>query len=369
MVPLFDLKIQYQSLRREILEATDEVLDNAQYILGPAVTAFETEFAAYCATSHGIGVNNGTNAIQLALLAAGVRPGDEVITVPHTFIATVAAIRYIGAVPVFVDIEPITMTIDTAKIEAAVTPRTKAILPVHLYGQAAEMATILEIAQRHGLKVIEDCAQAHGATYRGRRVGSIGDYGCFSFYPSKNLGAYGEGGMVTTNDDSGARTLRLLRDWGAETKNHHVIKGYNMRLEGLQGAVLGVKLRYLETWTEQRRNRAEYYREALKDTDVLLPAERPENRHVYHLFPIRSEKREELQAHLLALGVQTGVHYPVPVHLQPAHADLNYHRGDFPVAERVAETELSIPLFPELTREQQNQVATAIQTFSLAGVS
>jgi dTDP-4-amino-4,6-dideoxygalactose transaminase len=369
MVPLFDLQAQYRTVRQEIHAAVEQVLDDAHYILGPAVSAFENDFAAYCTTAHAVGVNNGTNAIQLALLAAGVRPGDEVITVPHTFIATVAAIRYIGAIPVFVDIEPVTMTMDTTKIEDAITPGTRAILPVHLYGQAAEMDAIMSIARRHGLKVIEDCAQAHGATYHGRRVGSIGDYGCFSFYPSKNLGACGEGGMVTTNHDGGARMLRMLRDWGAETKNQHMVKGYNMRLEGIQGAVLGVKLRYLEAWTEQRRACAAYYRQALSGLDLLLPEERPQNRHVYHLFAVRVENREEFKEHLLSLGVQTGVHYPIPVHLQLAHADLYYQKGDFPVAERTAETQLSIPLFPELTREQQDQVVSAIQTFSMAGVS
>jgi dTDP-4-amino-4,6-dideoxygalactose transaminase len=298
-----------------------------------------------------------------------VCPGDEVITVPHTFIATVAAIRYIGATPVFVDIEADTMTMDPARIEAAISLRTRAIVPVHLYGHPADMDRILAVARRYGLKVIEDCAQAHGATYRGKRVGSLGDFGCFSFYPSKNLGAYGEGGLVTTNDDEAARVLRMLRDWGAETKNEHVLKGYNMRLEGVQGAVLGVKLQYLDRWTEQRRACAAFYREALQGLDVDLPVERPENRHVYHLFPVRCRQRQDLQTHLASRGVQTGVHYPTPVHLQPAHADLHYCKGDFPVAEAAAETELSIPIFPELTREQQEEVVAALQIFSVAGVS
>lgn len=369
MVPLFDLKTQLQSLRGEIHEAIDGVLENAHYILGPAVSAFEADFAAYCSVNHAIGVNNGTNAIQLALLAAGIGPGDEVITVPHTFIATVAAIRYTGATPVFVDVEPVSLTIDTSQIQAAITPRTRALLPVHLYGQAAEMDPILDIARRYGLAVIEDCAQAHGATYRGRRVGSLGDYGCFSFYPTKNLGACGEGGLVTTNDDDGAHKLRMLRDWGAQTKNRHEIRGFNMRLEGLQGAVLRVKLRYLDAWTEQRRACAAYYEEALRESDIKVPVERPGNRHVYHLYAIRSENRDELQAHLDLLGVQTAVHYPTPVHLQKAHADLNYRRGDLPVSERAAETVLSIPMFPELTREQQDHVMSAIRTFTFAGVT
>ncbi|MGD0548888.1 MAG: DegT/DnrJ/EryC1/StrS family aminotransferase, partial [Terracidiphilus sp.] len=338
MVPLFDLRIQYLALRDEIRAAVDEVFDNAHYILGPAVSAFEQQFAAYCSVKHAVGVNNGTNAIQLALLAAGIGPGDEVITVPHTFIATVAAICYTGATPVLVDVNAKTFTMDVARIESAITPRTKAVLPVHLYGQPAEMDTILEIARRHGLKVIEDCAQAHGATYRGRTVGGIGDYGCFSFYPSKNLGACGEGGMVTTNDDDGARTLRMLRDWGAEIKNRHEIRGFNMRLEGVQGAVLGVKLRYLEQWIGQRRACAEYYRTQLTGCEFSLPTERPDSRHVYHLFVVRSEQRDRLQAHLAGRGVHTAVHYPTPVHLQPAHSDLGYKRGDFPVSEDAAQT-------------------------------
>ncbi|HEY0797190.1 MAG TPA: DegT/DnrJ/EryC1/StrS family aminotransferase [Acidisarcina sp.] len=363
-VPLFDLKAQYKGLRDEIRVAIDEVLDSAHYILGPAVAAFERNFASYCEARHGIGVNNGTNAIQLALMAAGVESGDEVITVPHTFVATVAAIRYIGAIPVFVDVEPGSFTMDAAEIEAAITPKTKAILPVHLYGQAAEMDSILEIARHWGLKVIEDCAQAHGATYHGRRVGSIGDYGCFSFYPSKNLGAYGEAGMVTTSHDEGAQTLRMLRDWGQEEKNHHVLRGFNMRMEGMQGAVLGVKLRHLEEWTERRRQCAEYYNNALQGCGLHLPLERTGNRHVYHLYAVRSPNRDALRAALLACGVHSGVHYPIPVHLQQAHADLGYRRGAFPVAERAAETELSIPLFPELTPSQQDQVVAAIRQFA-----
>jgi dTDP-4-amino-4,6-dideoxygalactose transaminase len=369
MVPLFDLKTQFQSIREEIRQAIDEVLDNAHYILGPAVEAFESDFSAYCGVSHSIGVNNGTNAIQLALLAAGVGPGDEVITIPHTFIATVSAIRYTGARPVLVDVEPETLTIDTSQIEAAITPRTKAVIPVHLYGHPAEMDTILDVAHRHGLKVIEDCAQAHGAFYKGRRVGSIGDYGCFSFYPSKNLGACGEGGLVTTSNDEGAQKLRMLRDWGARIKNDHDLLGFNMRMEGLQGAVLRVKLRYLDAWIERRRACAAFYDEELSEQDLFLPREQPGSSHVYHLYVVRSENRDELRSHLESSGVQSGIHYPTPVHLQKAHADLKYKRGDFPISERAADSVLSIPMFPELTREQRNHVVAAIKTFALAGVA
>jgi dTDP-4-amino-4,6-dideoxygalactose transaminase len=369
MVPLFDLKIQYQSLRGEIRAAVDDVLENAHYILGPAVSAFERDFASYCSAAHAVGVNNGTNAIQLALLAAGVGPGDEVITVPHTFIATAAAVRYIGATPVFVDVDEQTLTMDVSLIEAAITPRTKAILPVHLYGQPAEMDVILAIARQHGLKVIEDCAQAHGAIYRGRAVGSLGDYGCFSFYPSKNLGACGEGGAVVTNDGEGAETLRMLRDWGAKIRNRHDLRGYNMRLEGVQGAVLGVKLRYLDQWIELRRACAAYYAESLAENNLVLPVEVAHSSHAYHLYVVRSETRDELQSHLAASEIQTGLHYPIPIHLQKAHADLGYKPGDFPVAEEAARTVLSLPMFPELTRDQQQQVVAAVGTFALEGVT
>ena len=369
MVPLFDLKTQYQSIRAEIHAALESVLDNAHYILGPEVAAFEEDFAAFCQVRHAVGVNNGTNAIQLALLAAGIGPGDEVITVSHTFIATVAAVRYTGATPVLVDVDPHSLTIDVSLIEDAITPRTRAILPVHLYGQPAEMDAILEIARRHSLKVIEDCAQAHGALYRGKPVGSIGDFGCFSFYPSKNLGACGEGGMVVTNNDQAADTLRMLRDWGCRTRNHHEIQAFNMRLEGLQGAILAVKLRYLEQWNNQRRACAEYYRECLAGCDLQLPVELPGRRHVYHLYAVRSENRDDLQAHLLSRGVQSGIHYPTPVHLQPAHRDLGYKRGDLPVSERAARTVLSLPMFPELTHQQQDEVISAIGSFVLAGAA
>jgi dTDP-4-amino-4,6-dideoxygalactose transaminase len=369
MVPLFDLKAQYAQLRDEIHAAIDEVLENCHYILGPAVASFEEDFASYCSVRYAVGVNNGTNAIQLALLAAGVGPGDEVITVPHTFIATVAAVRYTGAKPVLVDIEEASLTMDVSRIEAAITPRTKAILPVHLYGHPADMDPILEIARHHGLKVIEDCAQAHGATYRGNTVGGLGDFGCFSFYPSKNLGACGEGGMVTTNDSGGAQRIRMLRDWGMQTRNVHEIPGFNMRLEGLQGSVLRVKLRYLDQWIELRRARAHDYSSMLAGTSLVLPVERTDCRHVYHLYAVRSEDRDGLQAHMCSLGVQSGIHYPTPVHLQPAHADLGYKRGDFPVAERAAQTVLSLPMYPELTGEQQNQVVSAIESYELTGVS
>ncbi len=360
MVPLFDLKSQYRSISAELRAAIDEVLENTTYILGPSVADFEKRFADYSGARYGIGVNSGTSALQLALLAAGIGPGDEVITTPLTFVATAAAIRYTGAVPVFVDVEPETLTIDVNRIEAAITPRTRAILPVHLYGHPADLDPILEIAQRHGLKVIEDCAQAHGALYKGRPVGGIGDFGCFSFYPSKNLGAFGEGGLVTTNDAAGDKKLRMMRDWGQEIKNRHDIEGFNMRLEGLQGAVLGVKLRYLENWNEKRREHALFYTRKLDGSGLKLPAEKSYAVPVYHLYVVRTEERDAFQEALVGQGIHTGAHYPIPVHLQQAHADLGYERGAFPVAEKAADTVLSLPMFPELTEEQRDSVVTAV---------
>nr|WP_298435896.1 DegT/DnrJ/EryC1/StrS family aminotransferase [Geobacter sp.] len=363
-VPFLDLKAQYQSIKSEIQPAVNKVLESCSFVLGEEVAAFEGEFAAHHNAGSGIAVNTGTSALHLALLTAGIGPGDEVITVPFTFVATVAAVVYTGARPVFVDIDPATLTMDVNGIEAAITPRTKAILPVHLHGQSADMDPILAIARRHGLLVIEDACQAHGAEYKGRRVGSIGDLGCFSFYPGKNLGAYGEGGMVITNDQKHAQTIRMLRDWGAESKYRHILKGYNYRMEGMQGAILRVKLRHLEQWTEARRACAVRYRNLLSDSAVRLPGEMSGNRHVYHIYAIRVPQRDRFQAGLTARGVQTGIHYPIPVHLQPAYADLGYKAGDFPHAESAANEVLSLPMFAELTLAQQERVATAVREVS-----
>src|SRR5271169_2219838 len=323
-VPYLDLKAQYQNIKPEIDAAIAGVLESCQFILGAEVSRFEQDFAAYCGTAECIALNSGTSALHLALLAAGVGPGDEVVTVPFTFVASVAAVCYAGARPVLVDIDPRSFTMDPATIEGAITPRTKAILPVHLYGQSADMDPILEVARRHGLIVIEDAAQAHGAKYKGRPVGSIGDMGCFSFYPGKNLGAYGEGGAVTTNNAEYARTVRLLRDWGADRKYHHLLRGYNYRMEGFQGAILRVKLRHLERWTQARRVVVSKYNQLLADSGVERPTEMPWARHVYHVYTLRSDDRDGLQAALHAADIQTGIHYPVPVHLQPAYADLGY---------------------------------------------
>ena len=360
MIPFVDLKAQYLSIKTEIDAAILGVLDSCQFTLGPEVAAFEREFGAYCQAPHGIGVNTGTSALHLALLAAGVGPGDEVITVPFTFVATVSAIDYTGATPVFIDIDPRRFTMDPHAIEAAITERTKAIIPVHLYGQPADMDPIMEVAKRHGLVVIEDACQAHGAEYKGRRAGSIGDLGCFSFYPGKNLGAYGEGGMVVTASAEHARTIRMLRDWGAEKKYQHVLKGFNFRLEGIQGAVLRVKLRHLERWTEARRSAAARYDALFAGSGVATPWTAADSRHVYHLYVVRSSNRQAWQDILTAQGIQTGIHYPTPVHLLPAFADLGYSAGQFPHSESAANEVLSLPMFPELTAAQGDEVARAV---------
>ncbi len=360
MIPFVDLKTQYASIKDEVNAAIQHILETCQFTLGSEVAAFEQEFAAYSHAQYGIGVNTGTSALHLSLLAAGVGPGDEVITVPFTFVASVAAIYYTGAKTVFVDIDPKTFTMDVTAIEAAITERTKAIIPVHLYGQTVEMDPLLEIAKRRNLVVIEDACQAHGAEYKGKRAGSMGDMGCFSFYPGKNLGAYGEGGMVTTNNSDYTRTIRMLRDWGAEKKYHHELKGYNYRLEGIQGAVLRVKLKYLEKWTEGRRTAAGYYNQLLADSGVPTPIEMDYARHVYHVYAIRTKNRSQWQDALNAKGIQTGIHYPIPVHLLPAYSDLGYVKGDFPHAESAANEVLSLPMFPELTKAQCEEVCEAI---------
>lgn len=360
MVPFVDLKAQYQSIKDEIDAAVISVLESTRFILGPEVGAFEKEFAAYSEADHGIAVNSGTSALHLALLAADIGPGDEVITVPFTFVATVAAICYAGATPVFVDIDPRSFTMDPDQLEDAITERTRAILPVHLYGQPADMDPIMEIAQRHNLVVIEDAAQAHGAEYNGKRVGGIGHYGCYSFYPGKNLGAYGEGGMVVTNDAEAAAKVQMLRDWGQERKYHHVLRGYNYRMDGIQGAILRVKLKYLEDWTEARIAHAAYYDDLLSGSGIPTPAAMPDSRHVYHVYAIRVEQREAWQAALNARHIQSGIHYPIPVYLLEAYSDLGYSAGDFPHSEKAANEVLSLPMFAELTDQQIETVTEAL---------
>ncbi|OAV55683.1 erythromycin biosynthesis sensory transduction protein eryC1 [Rhizobium sp. WYCCWR10014] len=362
MIPFLDIKAQYQSIKGEIDAAVLGVLASGQYVLGDEVARFEQEFADYCNVKHAIAVNTGTSALHLALLAAGVGPGDEVITVPFTFVATVSAICYTGAQPVFVDVEPVTLTMDPAEVEAKITPRTKAIVPVHLYGQMADMDAIKAIAERHGIPVIEDACQAHGAQYKGYRAGSIGLSGCFSFYPGKNLGACGEGGMVVTNDDDQAKTMRMLRDWGQEQRYHHLLKGFNYRMDAIQGAILRVKLRHLEAWTEARRAHARRYSSLLAGSTVLTtPVEAADRRHVYHVYAIRSRDRDGLQRLLSAEGIPSGLHYPIPVHLQKAHADLGYQAGDFPVSEAAAREVLSLPIYPEMPVRHVDQVVAALE--------
>lgn len=362
MIPIVDLKRQYLSIKQEIDEAILKTLENSSFILGPDVAAFEKEFAAYSGAEHGIGVNSGTSALHLALLAAGVGPGDEVITVPFTFVATAAAIRYTGARPVFVDIDPVSFTMDPALIERAITPRTKVILPVHLYGQCADMDPILAIARRHNLTVIEDAAQAHAAEYKGRRAGSMGDLACFSFYPGKNLGAFGEGGLITTNNAQYAESIKMMRDWGQSKRYYHDVIGFNYRLEGIQGAILRVKLRHLDEWTSIRRRSAALYDELLAGSEVVTPRQMPYAHHVYHCYVVRTRERQHLMDVLSAAGVQSGIHYPIPVHLQKVHADLGYHAGDFPHSETVANEVLSIPMHGDLTEQDVRAVAAAVHS-------
>jgi dTDP-4-amino-4,6-dideoxygalactose transaminase len=359
-VPLLDLKAQYATIKTEIDEAVLRVLASATYVLGPEVDAFEKEFAARHNVRHAVAVNTGTSALHVGLLAAGIKAGDEVITVSMTFIATVAAIRYTGATPVFVDVDPVTATIDVAQIESKITPRTRAIMPVHLYGQPADMDPIMEIAKRHNLIVIEDAAQAHAAEYKGHRVGGIGQIAGFSFYPGKNLGAYGEAGVATTNDDAYAHTMRLLRDWGQEKKYYHDIHAFNFRMDAIQGAILRVKLRQLDKWTDARRAHARRYNELLAPSGISHATEVKGRKHVYHIYGVYHKRRAELQAALQAAGIHTGIHYPIPVHLQKAYADLGYKEGDLPVTEKIAREQLSLPMFPELADDQIRRVAKEV---------
>ncbi|NDJ77353.1 MAG: DegT/DnrJ/EryC1/StrS family aminotransferase [Chloroflexi bacterium] len=363
MIQFVDLKAQYHSIKREIDDAISRVLESGRFVLGEEVAAYETEFADYCGTEYGIGLNSGTSALHLALLAAGIRPGDEVITTPFTFVATVAAIYYSGARPVFVDIDPGTLSIDPDQIESAITPYTRAIMPVHLHGQLADMGAILDIAQRHDLLVIEDAAQAHGAVFDGWRAGSMGALGCFSFYPAKNLGAYGEAGMVVTDNPDYADRIRMLRDWGQAEKHQHELPGYNNRMDALQGAVLRVKLRYLDDWNTARRERAALYDELLARAGIGLPPVVPGLEHIYHVYAIRTPERDALQAALGAQGIPTGIHYPLPVHQMDAYADLGFRAGQFPHAEQAAAEVLSLPMYPELPLDHVEQVADAILAF------
>ena len=364
MIPFVDLKAQYLSIKDEMNGAIARVLEGCQFILGEEVESFEREFAAYCQAEHAIGVNSGTSALHLSLLAAGVKEGDEVITVSFTFVSTAAAICYTGARPVFVDITPGSYTMDPSHIERAITPRTKAIIPVHIYGQCADMEPIMEIARKAGLVVIEDAAQAHGADYKGRRAGSLADLACFSFYPGKNLGAIGEGGAVVTNNSEYAEKIRVLRDHGQSRKYLHDVLGYNYRLETIQGAALRVKLRHLSDWNQARREHAFKYRSLLADAGPQLLEEKAYGNPVYHVFPVFTADRDRLQEHLASQGIATGVHYPVPVHLQKAFGDSGYTAGSLPHTERASRETLSLPMFAELSDDAISAVADSIYQFS-----
>ncbi|MDA1192342.1 MAG: DegT/DnrJ/EryC1/StrS family aminotransferase [Candidatus Poribacteria bacterium] len=363
MIGMSDLPGQFEQIRDEILAAILPVMESGAFALGPAVGSFEKEFAAYCHSKEAVGMNSGTSGLHLALLAAGIGEGDEVITVSHTFVATVAAIRYTGATPVLIDIDPDMYLMDVSLIEGAITPKTRAIIPVHLYGQPCDMDPINEIAKRRNLLVIEDAAQSHGAEYKGRRCGSLGDMAEFSFYPGKNLGAFGEGGAVTTDNAEYAEKMRIMRHWGQSKRYHHDHPGYNYRMDGIQGAVLRVKLRYIEGWTELRRERAAWYDDLLADSPYKTPAVMPDARHVYHQYVIETDRRRELQEFLTVNGIDSGIHYPIPVHLQKTYADLGYKKGDLPVTERVVERILSLPCFPELKREEVETVVDALNKF------
>lgn len=366
MIPFLDLKAQYQQMKPEIDAAVLRAIESTQFVQGPEVAAFEKRFASYSSVEHCLAVNSGTSALHLALLAAGIGRGDEVITVSMTFVATTAAILYSGAKPVFVDVDPKTWTMNPAAIEAAITPRTKAILPVHLHGLMADMDAIMAIAKRHGLIVIEDAAQAHGAEYKGRRAGSIGDLGCFSFYPGKNLGAYGEGGAVVTNNADLARKISLLRDWGQESKYNHVVPGFNYRMDGIQGAILNVKMNYIEAWTDARRAAALRYDNLLAKLPCGRPTPPDHSRHVYHVYAITLAQRDEALKSLQNAGIGVGIHYPVPVHLQKAYADLGYRTGDLPVTESLAKQFLSLPIYAELKPEHIVSVVSELERFLIA---
>jgi dTDP-4-amino-4,6-dideoxygalactose transaminase len=360
MIQLVDLNAQYHSIKSEVDSAIQRVIDSSAFVGGKEVEQFEAEFAAYCEAKSCVGVGNGTDALFLTLKAMGIGAGDEVITVAHTFIATSEAISMTGARPVFVDIKEDTMLMDPALLEQATTPRTKAIVPVHLYGQPCDMDAIMAVAERHGLRVIEDAAQAHGARWRGRRVGSIGDAACFSFYPGKNLGAYGDAGAVVSQDEELIERIRMLANHGRLEKYTHKMEGVNSRLDGLQAAILRVKLRHLDEWNESRRRLADYYMERLSFPDLVLPVVSESAQPVWHLFVVRSGERDRLQGQLKSEGVATGVHYPVPLHVQPAYEYMAIPRGTLPITERVAKEVVSLPMFPELTEEHIDSVCSAL---------
>jgi dTDP-4-amino-4,6-dideoxygalactose transaminase len=363
-IPFLDLKAQYESIHHEVTDAIQQVLDSCAFAGGPFVERFEKEFALFCDCQYGIGVGSGTEAIWLTLLAHGVGRGDEVITVPNTFIATAEAISFCGARPVFVDIDEQTYNMNPDLLENTITPQTKAIIPVHLFGQMADMDPIMEIAKARGLVVIEDACQAHGARYKGRPAGSIGDAGCFSFYPGKNLGAYGEAGVVVTNNLNLDRKIRMLRDHGQTKKYYHAIIGWNARMDGLQGAVLGVKLKHLNSWNEARRENAKLYGELLADLEgIVIPREADYSKHVYHIYAICIQNRDELISFLAENDIHCGIHYPIPIHLQDVYSYMGLAKGSFPIAEKCAGNLVSLPMFPELSKVQVEYVTHKLTQF------
>ncbi len=365
-IPFLDLKIQFQQIEKEVMPMITEAMAGGMFIGGPQVAGFEEEFAAFCESPFCVGVNSGTDALRFALMALGVGAGHEVITVPNTFIATTEAISQTGALPVFVDVDEGTCNMDVNQIKDKVTDRTRAIIPVHLYGQPSDMDPILEIARKHGLTVVEDACQAHGATYKGRKAGSMGDVGCFSFYPGKNLGAFGEGGAAVTHDETIAKKMRMIRDHGQSEKYFHDMEGYNGRLDAIQAGVLRIKLKRLAAWNQSRMDNAAYYDELLAEIPgVSTVTQLKDVQSVYHLYVIFVEDRDSLQTYLGNKGIATGLHYPLPLHLQKAYAHMGYQKGDFPVTERIAGRLLSLPMFPELTREQIEYVVDAIKGFLL----
>ena len=362
-VPYFDLSAQTRGLRKELEAALARAIDNSTFCLGPDVAQFEKDFARFCGAAHCLGFNSGTSALHVAMLLAGVGPGDEVITTPYTFIATSWAISYVGAKPVYVDIEDGTFNLVPSLVERAITARTKAILPVHLYGHPCDLGELLEIARKHGLALVEDACQSHGAKYQGKTVGTFGQTACFSFYPAKNLGAFGEGGALVTNDAKLAARAKSLREHGSTQRYHHDEIGFNYRMEGFQGAILGVKLKYLAKWTERRRAIARIYSELLSETPLQLPREAAYASSAWHLYTVRHPRRGELKAHLEKKGVGSAIHYPIPLHLQKAYANLGHKAGDFPVAEKASREVLSLPLYPEMTDRHVQRVTDVVKEF------
>jgi dTDP-4-amino-4,6-dideoxygalactose transaminase len=363
MIPVSDLKRQYLSIKKEVDQAINKVFEDSWFILGKQAENFEKEFGSYIGVQNAVAVGSGTEALHLALVASGIGRGDEVITVPNTAVFTVSAITFAGAKPVFVDIDEDYQLMDSSKIEKAITKNTKAIIPVHLYGQCADMDAIMKIARKYKLIVIEDACQAHGAQYKGKKAGAMGDFGAFSFYPSKNLGAYGDGGIITTNNTAMAEKLKMLRNGGQEKRYFHKIKGYNSRLDEIQAAVLRVKLKYLDKWNDMRRKNAHIYDNLITNSKIIKPKEAPYCRHVYHLYVVRASKRDELSKYLKENGIQTLIHYPVPVHRQEAYLDLGIKKGRYKTAETCAKQILSLPMFPELSEKEIQTVANALNNY------